>query len=63
MTSLSLLEPLLMVMTRLALSHLKLMWCLDKQGPQIMQANIIGTSSLAIISILYHSSGHRHCNH
>ena len=29
----------------------------------MMQANIIGTSSLAIISILYHSGGHCHCNH
>ena len=57
MTNLSLLEPLLIAITRLALSHLKFTWCLDRRGPQMMQANIIGTSSLAIISILYHSSG------
>ena len=63
-TNLSLLEPLLMIMTRLALSHWKFIWCWDKQGPQTMHVNIIiGTSSLAIIPILYHSGGHYHCSH
>ena len=62
MRNLSLLGPLLIAMTRLALSHLKLAWCLDRRGPQMMQANVIGMSSLAIISILYHSGGDCHCN-
>ena len=62
-TNLSLLEPLLMAMTRLALSHWKLIWCLGKQGPQTMHVNIIGKSSLAIIPISYHSDGHCHCSY
>ena len=47
-TNLTLLEPSLVAMTRLALSHWKLICCLDKWGPQTMHVNIIGTSSLAL---------------
>ena len=50
-----------MAMTKLALSQQKLMWCLERQRPHTMQVKIIGTSSFAIIPILYHSAGHRHC--
>ena len=62
-TNLSLLEPLLMAMTRLALLHWKLLWCLDKQGPQTMHVRIIDMSFLAIIPISYHSVDHCHCSH
>ena len=51
-TNLSLLQPLLMVMTKLALSQQKLMWFLERQWPYTMQIKIIGTSSFTIIPTL-----------
>jgi len=62
MTNLSLLDPLLIAITKLVLLQWKFMWCLDKCGPQTIHVKMIGTSSFAIIPTGYHCGSHCNCS-